>query len=512
MAPDGFNQFGTNQALSLASGGLYYVRIFYVASGEHSPVASFTALNCDNQNPSLSITKMVRNVTQGGGETDTVSARPYDTVEFTLRVRNDGNANANNVRVWDSLPAGLTYVSGDQLDTNLGTRTPGQSETIRFRVTVREDSYFNQGTTTLTNIAYANANNISTVQDSAWVNVQRDQQNQPTIFIDKLVRNVTNDSGEMNTVFVRKGDTVEFVIRVTTSGNTSTNNLRVWDTLPTGLTYVSGDNLTGSGLNLGSAYGNRSFTLRFRARVDDTQYASSYYNQTLTNVAYASADNIGTVSDSAYITVNSDNLVLNYQITIQKTGYNISKGESQPSTNVQAAPNDTLDFFIHVRNTSSVTMYNVVVRDALPNGIQYIANTTSVNGTQVADGITGSGINVGTLYPNQEAIIRLNGVVTGASYFSKGVTSLTNTAYTRADNFGEIYAQLAITIYNGSVLGGMSNVPPTGAGDLTAITFGLGAVLTMFYMAYTKTGIFRKREALSIIGKVRADKDKFNFV
>src|SRR3989338_5881198 len=176
-AQDGFSGVGTGTALTLVANATYYVRVFYVATNEHSPTASFSASNCGTPgNAKLSIDKLVRNITQNSGETDSVSARPFDTVEFVIRVRNTGTANAVNVRIWDVLPAGLTYQSGDALNTNVGTLTPDQQTTLRFRATVREDAYFSYGTTPLTNTATALADNTDSVNASAKVWVTRNQQ------------------------------------------------------------------------------------------------------------------------------------------------------------------------------------------------------------------------------------------------------------------------------------------------------------------------------------------------
>lgn len=602
---DGFTFIGGGSTLVLASNTTYQVRVYYVATSEHSPVASFTTQNCNPAGtPSLEITKLVRNISQNSGESDTVAARPSEIVEFSIRVKNTGNANATNVRVWDSLPAGLTYQTGSSThgdgivtsDINIGTLTPNQIVTIRFRATTREDAYFSNGTTTLTNTANANADGLNTVNDKAFVQVTKSHDAtlvcyiatpnirineyayvsatggngnyswfagsgnpvngsgstfttrfsnagtfdirltdtagqstscrvyvaddaRPTVFIDKLARNVSANSGEMNTVSARPNETIEFILRVTTSGNTTATNIRVWDNLPAGLRYLNGtttvdgngnygDSITTGGITIGSAYGARTFTVRFQARVEDV-YSASYI--TYTNIAYTSADNAGTQSDTAYVNVNRDNGGNNptYQLVITKTGRNISKGEVQIKNTVNAAPNDTLEFFINVRSTAGVVLNNVIIRDVLPANLQYINNTTSINNNATLDGIVAGGINVGTLNPGQEVTIRFNAVVRPQEYFAKGVTPLTNIAYTKADNAAEISAQMPINIYNGSVLP-QAGIPKGGA-NLLVLALALGAALTLVYMAYTKTGFFKNREALAIADRSRTSKDKFNF-
>ena len=538
-------------------------------------------------NPSLSIEKLVRNITQGSGEADAVSARPLDTIEFVIRVRNTGNADAVNVRITDNLPAGLSFQSADSF--NLGTLVPNQQVTVRIRATVREDSYFSFGTTRLTNTASVLADNVNSVSDSAYLDVTRTQtstlvcspaqQNinindtvyfyasggsggyywnanggnpstgsgsnfntrysssgsyavqlndnsgqvatcsvfvnattNGTLFIQKVARNMTQDQGEMDSVNARPADTVEFIIRVTVGANSDARNIKVWDALPSGMRYLSGttrvdgnfvsDGVASGGIFIGTHSANRLITIRFQAKVEDTGYFSNATSY-LTNNGYASADNAGAVSDTASVTVSKDNGVINqnYQISLKKFGKNISKGEIAEYSSVNANPNDTLEFIIKVRSTSNVTLYNVIVRDALPYGLEYISRTTSLNNYIVADGIISGGINIGTLAPNQEALVRFNAVVSNTGYWARGITNITNTGYSKADNVSEISVQLPISIANGVSFIARATRIQTGAGTgaMTAVLASLSILLLLSAIAFRS--ILAKKSRIS----------KFNF-
>jgi uncharacterized repeat protein (TIGR01451 family) len=83
---------------------------------------------------------------------DAQNVAPGDAVTFTIQVTNDGQAEATNVHVTDSMPAGATIggaaftggsngpgtctVSGQSIDCDLGTLAPGQSATVTVVVTV----------------------------------------------------------------------------------------------------------------------------------------------------------------------------------------------------------------------------------------------------------------------------------------------------------------------------------------------------------------------------------------
>ncbi|MEK7583147.1 MAG: hypothetical protein AAB483_01940 [Patescibacteria group bacterium] len=462
-APTGNPSGNTGSSFSTTYGSTG-TKIVTVTSGNQSDTCSVYVQPNQGQ---LSISKRVSNITRGYGEAESVNAQPQDMVEFMLRVTNTGSANINNVIVSDTLPPYVTYLSGstkvdgvnygDGITTsgiNINTLTPGQTKTIIFRAQVSDSAQFSNNTLTLTNYGYARADGITQIYDTAQIHVTR-QTSQLYCTPSYQYANV------YQTVYLN-----------------AHNGTGTYSWYAANSTRTSG---TGS-----------SFSTSFNA-------AGTY--------AISVSDNAhGYATCTVYV-----NSTPSYGLTIHKTGRNVSKGEINEQNSLKAAPGDTLDFFIRVRNTSSVTANNVIVRDTLPHGLQYINNTTSLNGNLVADGIISGGINIGSLAPNQEAIVRFNAVVKYADYFAKGVTPMTNVAYTRADNIGEIHDDLPIKVHNGSVLVGIAD-PKTGAGSTVALSLALTVALALGYMAYTQTGFFRKHEAWSIVGKAKANKNKFNFV
>jgi uncharacterized repeat protein (TIGR01451 family) len=203
------------------------------------------------------------------------------------------------------------------------------------------------------------------------------------------------------------------------------------------------------------------------------------------------------------------------RIAVQKLGKNITQGENIEKSSLVASPNDTLEFVIRVKSIYSSTLYNVTVVDALPYGLSYIYRTTSINGILTSDGITSQGLNIGSLNPNQEIIIRFNVLVGPKEHFSIDTTSVTNTVRVFADNTSAVTAQLPISIVKGKVAGvSISKVAgvATGTAGSLAISLLLSILITYGYINYTKTGLFKKREILAVIKEHRLDKDKFNFI
>ncbi len=305
------------------------------------------------------------------------------------------------------------------------------------------------------------------------------------------------------------------------------NNVRVYDYLSNGLRYVNGsatvngsyasDGLISGGIYLGNLSPGQTLTIRFRA-IADNGYLHNLISQSANSRAYATANNTGDDYDDVPVYISNTIQPIVYQsdrLSVQKLGKNITQGETAERTSLTAAPNDTLEFVIRIRSLYSSTLYNVTVVDALPYGLSYINRTTGINGTLTSDGITGSGLNVGSLSPNQEIVVKFNALVGSTGYFSNGTTSVTNTARVSADdNTSTVTAQLPISIVNGKVLGvSIAKVAgvATGTAGSLALSLFLSAVVTFLYMGYTKTGVFKKRDAWAAIRNGLADKNKFNF-
>ena len=88
-APDGFTSFGgASGALTLSSGTTYYVRIFYRATGEHSPTATFTAVSCQQNppNPQTGCIDVLKEVF------DSTGTRLGTVPQFTFRLNSNTQA------------------------------------------------------------------------------------------------------------------------------------------------------------------------------------------------------------------------------------------------------------------------------------------------------------------------------------------------------------------------------------------------------------------------------------
>jgi uncharacterized repeat protein (TIGR01451 family) len=244
-----------------------------------------------NQFSQLSITKMVS--VNGSGYQNSVTANNGQTVQFQIVVTNTGNAVANNVRLTDNLPYGLTFVNGslsggynnniynnnNLSNINLGNISAGQNVTITFSATVNNQSGSIQNTAT------ASSDNAGSVQASAWVfvNTGSVQGGSVNLSYTKKAYNDTKGS-DATVVTASRENYITYTLTVNNSGNTPANSFIITDDLSQVLPYadivdngggsLSGNVISFPGLTVpagGSV--SRSFKVRVKyALADNLSY------------------------------------------------------------------------------------------------------------------------------------------------------------------------------------------------------------------------------------------------
>lgn len=334
--------------------------------------------------------------------------------------------------------------------------------------------------------------------------------------IQKLVRNITQNSAEADSVSANPNDTVEFSLRVSSVGSADAQNVIVRDALPAGLTYQAGtttidsvtaaDGIISTGLNLGTLSSGRTVIIRFRAVVA----AEGFFGvgrTTLVNTGYVRGSNIAEISDIAFVDVIRTSPTPS--MTLTKMGRNLTRGQvTGEFSPVTASPGEIVEFVIRIRNTSLSPLVNVTVRDALPPGVSYVTGTARLNNQPMSDALVLSGANIGTIGVGQESLIAFSGRIAASSALPQGNTTLINTVQASADSVPTLIAQLPIIINNPGIV-----IPPvnTGPGESTALALIISAIVTLLYVGYTSTDLYRRREAAGLVREAGHEKDLFNF-
>lgn len=173
-----------------------------------------------------------------------------------------------------------------------------------------------------------------------------------------------------------------------------------------------------------------------------TKLPDSIVNNTGAKLGYDKLDGKipGCFQYAGYVTVKVKAQVNQPQektnIDLAKTVRNKTNGEKSWVETANAKSGDTVQFQIHAKNTGSAGIQNLVIRDILPKGLNYVAgstklyNTSNPKGLKVSDNvIQNSGINIGSYQPNGDAYVRFDATVSAENSLPVcGDNTLTNIA------------------------------------------------------------------------------------
>lgn len=207
---------------------------------------------------------------------------------------------------------------------------------------------------------------------------------------------------------------------------------------------------------------------------------------------------------------------VNNAYKVDKTVRNVTNGEKSVSDSVDAKVGDIVEYQIYFENTNDESLNDVVVRDLLPNNMEYIPGTTKLyngsnpNGTiNTDDTITTTGINIGNYAPGSNAYIRFRAKVVDKSMIC-GTNKLVNWGQigvgtnTIQDNAFVMVKKTEgcdnpepepVNPENNPTSNSTSNptsassLPNTGAGSAVAGVIGAGSIATAagYYIASRKT-------------------------
>jgi len=360
-------------------------------------------INNYRRNTSSTVKRYPISVTKTASPT---SGAPCTNVTFTINITNTGDHTLNPVKVVDTLPAGMSYVSSspgaDSHDgtitwNNVGSLDSGDSKTIILVAHIDANAVG-----ILTNYVNATGNNAS----------------------DSDTANVTALTAEINVE--KNADPTEgapcanitFTININNTGDCTLDPVKVVDTLPAGMSYVSDD----SGGSV-SAPNNR-ITWDFSS-MDPGASATIHL------VAHVDTGATGTLTNSVKVTgkppyganVTASDTA---NVTTLTPGINVKK-----DANPIAGPSGTVvTFTITITNTGDCTLDPVKVADTLPGGLSYVSS--SPKGSIAGNTITWA--NVGPLGSGNTTTIKLVAQIDeGAGGMLRNVATVTGTPLAGAD-------------------------------------------------------------------------------
>ncbi|WP_307893403.1 isopeptide-forming domain-containing fimbrial protein [Bacillus swezeyi] len=353
------------------------------------------------RNPELESKKTAAIQEKAEGNTDADHPEVGDMLLYTIQTRNiSEDSLVKNLTISDAIPEGLEYVPGtlkvdgtavsDAQDDDKGHYADGKVDgqfgditdmgwhNVTFEVKVLPG----QAGKDIVNTANVGGDNVDKPnKPNHEVKVYpRD----PVLESKKTAKNLDADKDKFEV-----GDTVVYTIK-TRNKITESNveDLSISDELPAGLTYVGGSlkashsgkaTIEGGKItaNFGDVTDTEWRTVTFQAKIE-----SGYVGKTIENVADVDGGNIDD-PDKPGTDIKVD--PKDPKLESKKTANLQEKAEGNKD---EAHPEvgDTLLYTIQTRNTINDSLVkNLVISDAIPEGLEYVQGTLKVDGTAVSD-------------------------------------------------------------------------------------------------------------------------------
>ena len=212
----------------------------------------------------------------------------------------------------------------------------------------------------------------------------------------------------------------------------------------------------------------------------------------------------------SYTTIRVKAHYVNNAYEVQKTVRNVTNKEKTFSDTTEAKVGDIVEYQIYFKNTNDETLENVVVRDLLPNNMEYIEGTTKLYNSNHTSGatfqdetITTTGVNIGSYAADSNAYIRFRAKVVDNSMVC-GTNKLVNWGQIGVGtNTIQDNAFVMVTKTEGctnsvdpekeetttTTVSTVSELPKTGTGSIVAGVLGAGSVVTAadYYIASRKS-------------------------
>lgn len=231
---------------------------------------------------------------------DKTTAKPGETINYTINVKNTGNVNLTNVKVTDKLPAyyseaketvtsknGSTGSIVKDGEITLAKLDVGETATIKISYAIKGAEQLECGETVIKNKVTG-----TTDQDQTEDNNDNNE----------VTTTVTNDCGysydlikNVDKTTANLGDTLTYTLTFKNTGRQDVTNVVIKDTLPAGVTMVgdiqtnpqtevSGD-LTKDGIKIAKVAAGKQVEITFTAKITATENELQCGDNKFTNTA-----------------------------------------------------------------------------------------------------------------------------------------------------------------------------------------------------------------------------------
>ena len=394
----------------------------------NNEVTTTVTNDCPEPEPGYDVAKSV----------DKTTAKPGDTINYTITVKNTGNVELTNVKITDKLPAYYSEAKEQVSSQNGSTGSivkdgaitfnklnVGETATIKISYKIKAESDLACGETKITNKVTSTTDQDKTEDsnDNNEVTTTVNRDCTPGYDVIKTVDKTTASAG----------DKLTYTITVKNTGNVELTNVKVTDELPAYYSEVT-EKVNAPSKSTGSIVKDGSVTIASMP-VGSTATISIVYTikdtddlacgeTKITNKVTSTTDQDKTEDD------NNNNEVTTTVYNNCEYGYDLIKTVDKTTAN----PGDTLTYTLTFRNTGRLDVTNVTIKDVLPAGVTMNGEIKTEPKTDVTGDITGDGLVIAKVEAGKDVVITLTAKVNeSVDSFQCGDNQLTNTATATTD-------------------------------------------------------------------------------
>ncbi|MED3271938.1 cell surface protein [Bacillus thuringiensis serovar silo] len=338
---------------------------------------------------------------------DLTSVTIGDILTYTTTLTNTGNTDATAVVFTDNIPDGTTFIDGSVLVNNIpqlnanpgagilvGTIAPNISIPVTFSVTV---------------VALPASGHVQNQSTSRYsINVEEQISTSNITFTEVISANVI----ATKTTPIQYADLqtiIPYTISITNNGNIQVENIIATDIIPVNTSFIENSVIVNgnarpndnplNGIQIDTIPPNTTATILFQVRVTSIPQTNPISNTSTIKYEYTVPDRppiTETIISSAAATeINHANLNSNKAVDL-----------------AFATVGDTLTYTITLNQTGNVATNDVIIQDIIPQGTTFIENSVIVNGETLPGANPVSGIPLGTITIDGNAIVSFQVTVT----------------------------------------------------------------------------------------------------
>ncbi len=338
---------------------------------------------------------------------DLTSVTIGDVLTYTTTLTNTGNTDATAVVFTDNIPGGTTFIDGSVLVNNIpqlnanpstgilvGTIAPNISIPVTFSVTV---------------VALPTSGHVQNQATSRYtINGEEQISTSNITFTEVISANII----AVKTTPIQYADLqtiIPYTISITNNGNIQVENIIVTDIIPANTNFIENSVIVNgntrpndnplSGIPIDNILPNTTATVLFQVRVTSIPQTNPISNTSTIEYEYTVGDQppiTKTIISSAALTeINHANLNSNKAVDL-----------------AFAMVGDTLTYTITLNQTGNVAANDVIIQDMIPQGTTFIENSVIVNGEALPGVDPASGIPIGTIIVDGDAIASFQVTVT----------------------------------------------------------------------------------------------------